>query len=171
MSNDPFVPVQDPNLVLAVELMPDVRAQIEQGLDDPEGWWVRAVLSTFESIARDFGYEIEKVHMHFRGNFVWYRGGRYRIALELDRDSGSLTGELWILEDLGALAHPRAISFASLLSTRAETDDWEPPDDPKALTESSVRDVLEHWAAGLRTYAPDVLAGEIPAGVPWGRLW
>jgi len=36
MSNDPPVSVQDPNLALAVELMPDVRAQIEQGLGDPE---------------------------------------------------------------------------------------------------------------------------------------
>jgi hypothetical protein len=153
-------------------LTADVQVQIEQAFHDPEGWWVHAVLLTFESIARDFDYQVEQVRMHFHGNYIWYRASTYRLALELDRESGSLTGELWVLADLaGVSAHPRVLSIPRLLSARAPSKQWKAPDDPTALTDSAVRTLLEQWADGLQTYASDVLAGALPNDAPWGRLW
>jgi hypothetical protein len=156
---------------LVTELTPDVQAQIDLALRDQDGWWVRAVLSAFDVIAKDFDYSVEKVRMHFRGNYVWYRGSIYRIALELDRESSVLIGELWLLEDLGRAVHPRVLSIPNLLEIRAPTQEWQPRDSRHGLTEDEVRSVLERWAVGLVTLAPEILAGELPADAPWGRLW
>jgi len=48
--------------------------QIEVGLRDPSGWWVRLVLDAFGYLESEYGYALSEVQMHFRGNFIRYRG-------------------------------------------------------------------------------------------------
>jgi hypothetical protein len=71
---------------------PEVQAQIEKALRRPDGWWVEAVLSAFDPIAQEFGYDIDDVVMHHRGHVVTYRGSTYLITLGFDPEVGSPLG-------------------------------------------------------------------------------
>jgi hypothetical protein len=161
-------------LASAIEMTPEVEAQIAKALRHRDGWWVQAVLAGFEPIAREYGYEVESVTMHFRGHVVLFRGSTHLISLGFDTEGGSLTGDLSVLEDLPMSRYPRGRSIPRLLTDRAPNEQWEAPTGARSLTEPVVRSVLERWAAGLVAYASDVLEGEIPEEMgplspPWSQ--
>jgi hypothetical protein len=64
----------------------DVETQLAKALRHPDGWWVRAVLDSFDPIAKGFGYSVGTVAMHFRGHVVLYLGSTYGIDLTFDRE-------------------------------------------------------------------------------------
>jgi len=141
-----------------------IAKQIRRGLDDGEdGWWVQLVLDAFNYLVTDFGYTLAEVQMHFRGNYIVYRGPVFELVIEYDPEDGHyVNAQLWSVSDLDGGRRPRMIDVNSLLLAR----------DPEfAAPETTLRgvwdreqvtDAVEMWARGLRALAPDVLSGSWP---------
>jgi len=151
----------------------DIPAAIELIASDPnDGWWFRGVFDAFEYLESEFGFRLDQVHQHFRGNFVRYDSPGFDLVIEHDPDdTGHVSAELWVHADLApAVRHPRAFAVNDLLRSR----------DPEArlpdlrrggYTPDEALDALAIWASGLRTLAPDVLRGAWPSDVPGRNIW
>jgi hypothetical protein len=139
--------------------------------DPDDGWWFGGVFDAFGYLETEFGFRLDEVRQHFRGNYVWYRGPVFDLALEHDpEDSGHVSAHLWVHADVTASEHPRAFAVNDLLRSR----------DPEARlpdlrrggqTPDEALDALATWASGLRTLAPDVLRGDWPTDVPFRTMW
>lgn len=155
-----------------------VAEQVDRGLRDrAAGWWVRLVLDAFGYLESDFGYRLVEVQMHFKGNYIKYRGPVFEFITTYDPEATrSIGAELWAVEDLGrdrdddAATHPRAIDVNRLLRARNATL-LLPETMPPHLGVGNVTAAVTTWAQGLRELAPDVLAGAWPDGVGIHYLW
>jgi hypothetical protein len=158
----------------------DVPSAIKLIVSDPrDGWWFAGVFEAFAYLESEFGFRLDQVHQHFRGNFVRYEGPTFDLIVEHDPDdTGHVRADLWVRGDLPptvehpqpGVEHPRAIAVNDLLRAR----------DPKrtlpdlrrgGYSPDAALDALATWADGLRTLAPDVLFGAWPADVPWRNMW
>ena len=149
----------------------DIPAAISLIRSDPtDGWWFGGVFDAFGYLESEFGFRLDQVQQHFRGNSVWYRGPVFDLALGHDpEDTGHVSGDLWVHADLWVEEHPRAFAVNDILRSR----------DPQARlpdlrrggqTRDEALDALAIWGTGLRTLAPDVLRGDWPAGVAGGTM-
>jgi hypothetical protein len=149
-----------------------VAEQVDLGLRGREnGWWVRLVLDSFRYLETDYGYSLAEVQMHFKGNFIRYRGPVFEFVTEYDpHATRSVGAELWLVADLDRdgpsepVAYPRVIDVNRLLRARKpefpllETR-------PPHLDRDIVSKAVAMWAYGLREAAADVLAGAWPNDV------
>jgi hypothetical protein len=139
--------------------------------DPSDGWWFSGVFDAFGYLESEFGFRLDQVHQHFRGNYVYFEGPVFDLAIEHDPDdTGHVSAELWVHADVATAEHPRAFAVNDVLRSR----------NPKATlpdlgrggyTKAEALDALAIWATGLRTLAPDVLRGAWPADVPGKYLW
>jgi hypothetical protein len=152
--------------------------QVELALRDRgSGWWVRLVLDAFRYLETDFGYSLAEVRMHFRGNYIRYRGPVFEFVTDYDpEDTRSIGAELWVVEDLAregryqSIGHPRAFDVNRLL--RARDPGLPLPATIRArLDPDDVSKAVATWAQGLRELAPDVLAGAWPDDGAVHHLW
>jgi hypothetical protein len=141
------------------------------------GWWVALVLDAFGYLISDYGYTLDEVRLHFKGNYIRYRGPVFDFITDYDPESTrSISAELWVRADHepGGLPvearHPRAFDVNRLLTAR---DPSLPLPDrmPAHLDRGRVAAAVATWARGLRELAPDVLAGDWPTGVEVHYLW
>jgi hypothetical protein len=154
-----------------------IEEQVRDGLRGRDGWWVRRVLEAFDYLVTDFGYSLDEVQMHFKGNSVVYRGPVFLLHIDYDPEATrSIGAELWVAADvrgdgvIHGAPHPRALDVNAVL--RARSPDLRIPDTmPTRLTRDLVSDAIEVWARGLRELAPDVLRGTWPEGVAVRYLW
>lgn len=151
----------------------DIPATIETLRSDPvDGWWFGAVFDAFGYLERDFGFRLDRVHQHFRGNFVRYEGSIFDLVVEHDPDdTGHVRAELLVRADLlPNVAHPRAFSVNDLLSSR--DPDLRLPDLRRGgYGRKEAVDALATWATGLRYLASDVLSGSWPEDIPTHLMW
>jgi hypothetical protein len=137
--------------------------QVRRGLRDAvAGWWVRLVLDAFEYLVSQYGYELVEVQMHFKGNYIAYRGPVFEFVIEYDPEAThSIGASLWVAADLGGGRRPRVFDVNRLLAARDPAlqvpELWLPE-----IHRSTVAEAVGTWARGLRELAPDVLAGAWP---------
>lgn len=152
--------------------------QVREGLMDPvAGWWVRSVRDAFEYLVTDFGYSLDEVRTHFKGNYIVYRSPVFELHIEYDPEAThSINAELWVAADLGRndeeviARHPRAFDVDRLLRARDPSLPL-PETMPARLDRAVVTEAVAVWARGLRELAPDVLAGDRPTDIGAHRLW
>jgi hypothetical protein len=150
-----------------------VAGQVDLGLGDrTNGWWVRLVLDAFRYLETDYGYALAEVQMHFKGNFIRYRGPVFEFVTEYDPDATrSISAELWLVADIDrdgpryAVTYPRVIDVNRLLRARKPKLQL-PETRPPRLDRDVVAEAVAVWAHGLQEAAADVLAGAWPADVP-----
>ena len=151
----------------------DIPAAIKLIVSDPDdGWWFRAVLEAFAYLESEFGFRLDQVHQHFRGNFVRYEGPAFDLVIEHDPDdTGHVGAELWVHADLRpAVEHARAFAVNDLL--RSRDPNMKLPDLRRGgCSRDEALDAVATWATGLRDLAPDVLRGAWPASVPEKYMW
>ncbi len=149
-----------------------IEEQVRRGLrDSAAGWWVRLVLDAFGYLESDFGYALVEVRMHFKGNYIKYRGPVFDFVITFDPDATrSIGAELWVWADIERGAHPRAFAVNRLLQAR-DPAFGVPETMPAQLGRSNVSEAVATWARGLRELAPDVLAGAWPDEVEAHYLW
>ncbi|MEI7743976.1 MAG: hypothetical protein WCK58_09535 [Chloroflexota bacterium] len=146
--------------------------QVASGLRDRAcGWWVRLVFDSFGYLETDFGYSLAEVRLHFRGNYIQYRGPVYEFVTEYDPDdTQSIHANLWLVADLDpegqgeGIRFPRVLDVNRLLLARNPDLPLAAPM-PSHLDRATVSDAIATWARGLRELAPDVLAGAWPEDV------
>jgi hypothetical protein len=150
-----------------------IQDQIDRAVADRRhGWWVAEVLEAFGYLESDFGYRLTKVHLHFRGTFLYYEGSTFDVVIEYDpEDTGSVHAELWVhVDQASRVMHPRAFTVNDVL--RARDPALQLPDPRRGhLEQAAVREAVSVWAAGLKELGPDVLRGAWPVGVRMGYLW
>lgn len=137
---------------------------------DPDQWWVDHCLSTFDFLVRDYRYQLERVELHFRGNFIWYTSAVFQLSLEYFRPASRVGLEIWVISEMETTDHPRFVHAWRLLERRVPDGDWAPPT-KEDFTRESVSAKFVQWANGLRDYAPDVLQGRWPPDAEWEILW
>jgi hypothetical protein len=151
----------------------DIPAAIKLVVSDPnDGWWFQGVLNAFAYLDSEFGFRLDQVHQHFRGNFVRYEGPAFDLVIEHDPDdTGHVRAELWVRADLKpGVEHPRAFAVNDLL--RSRDPNMKLPDLRRGgFSQDEALDALVTWANGLRALAPDVLRGAWPADVPGTYMW
>ena len=147
------------------------RSGISPALNSQYGWWFASVFEVFGGLLTDFGYQLEEARSSFRGNHVSYLGPRYRVVLEFDPDTRTLTGEFWDLPALEADNHLWVLRFWDLLRSRDPTGDWTAPTHDSPLAVDSATSTLRHWADGLRQLAPDVISGGPVEDRLWTGIW
>lgn len=149
--------------------------QVRDGLKDPvAGWWVELVLDAFGYLVAEFGYSLAEVQMHFKGNYIVYRGPVFEFHTEYDPDAThSINAELWVVTDAARDAgsvvarHPRAIDVNRLL--RARDSSLPLPDTtPARLDRARVAEAVAIWAQGLREKSG--LEAMLTAGSPFRQL-
>ena len=145
--------------------------QIDHGLRDPSGWWVRLVLDAFRYLETEYGYALAEVQMHFKGNYIRYRGQVFEFVMEYDPEATRSIGALlWLVSDLRPerqgerLTYPRVIQINELLRSR-DRDRPLPDTSPRQLDRDYVSWAVVTWAEALRELAPDVLAGAMPTAI------
>jgi hypothetical protein len=146
--------------------------QIEVGLRDPQGgWWVRLVLDSFGYLEEEYEYSLAEVQMHFKGNYIRYRGPVFEFVTEYDPDATrSISASLWVVADLGPtgpgepISFPRVIQVNELLHAR-DLNRTLPDTMPPHLDRDYVSWAVGTWAQGLRELAPDVLGGVWPPDI------
>ena len=132
------------------------------------GWWFSCLARSYKYLLDDHGYRIDDVYIHFRGSGLAFRSHRFVIRLTYDQEGSQVGCDLYSAADYDA-EQPRLVTAQHLLEVRAPDRVWAPPDTP--WSRSQVEGVFESWAAGLREYAADVIAGRIPTGVSWETAW
>jgi len=151
----------------------DIPAAIKLIVSDPsDGWWFTGVLDAFAFLESEFGFRLDEVHQHFRGNFVRYESPAFDLVIEHDPDdTGHVGAELWVHPDLKPpVEHPRTFAVNDLL--RSRDPDRKLPDLRRGgYSQDEALDALATWATGLRDLAPDVLRGAWPAAVPVRHIW
>ena len=149
-----------------------VAEQVDAGLRDHEnGWWVRLVLDAFRFLETDYGYELAEVQMHFKGNYIRYRGPVFEFVTEYDPDATrSIGAGLWLVSDIDrdgppdSVTYPRVIDVNRLL--RARKPELPLPESrPLRLDPDLVAKAVAMWAHGLQEAAADVLEGAWPGEV------
>jgi hypothetical protein len=143
-----------------------VAEQVDLGLRNRKnGWWVRLVLDAFHFLETDYGYALAEIQMHFKGNFIRYRGPAFEFVTEYDPDATrSIGAELWLVSDIDrdgprdSVPYPRVIDVNRLL--RARKPELPLPESrPLRLDRDSVSKAVAIWAHGLQEAAADVLEG------------
>ena len=149
----------------------DIEKTLAKALKHREGWWVRVVLDSIEYLVSDYGYQVEAVEMHFRGNYVWFRGSTYRISILYDPDSRDLAASLWAIGDIESWSRVRSLAVYALLNSRDPGSEYRSPTPDHDLTREEVKSTIQIWAKGLRELTPDILSGAWAGNVEWGYLW
>ena len=152
---------------------PSIAEQVEAGLRDTrDGWWVRHVLDAFRFLETDYGYALAEVQMHFKGNYIRYRGPAFVFVIEYDPEATrSIGAEFWVVDDeppgdqAELIPRGQVIDVNRLLRAR-DPGRLLPETQPSRLDQDHVTDAVTAWAQGLRELASDVLAGAWPADLP-----
>lgn len=149
----------------------EVSAALDEGRRDRRvGWWLDLVTDEFAYLQSEFGYVIDEVLLHFRGDMIRFSGSRYSVEVTYG-DDDRFVGCTLVWPDGGQNGSSVAVPVWRLLQALQPSGDWQPPEVGPRLSHSTVREVTKRWARALQVEASPVLAGaDLPPGL-WTDRW
>jgi len=90
------------------------------------------------------------------------------IPIELEPEWLSMLGTVVVIEDLRPGTYPRTNSLIRILETRAPATDWHREVLSPHSNRKQILEALKVWRDGIRTLAPDLVAGVPLDDLAWG---